>query len=185
LDSTRTELWSLIKRAQDGDEHCMSELITIHKGLVFTLIYRMINDYDMSHDLTQDTFIRVVINIRKVKNEKHFMAWMCTIARNVARDYLRKFKRQATISLEEIGESLGRSGIESTRRQVIIQDALCRLNERDRALLALSYFQGFNLSEVAKIMNISEKSIKVALFRARQRLRKELIGYEKELLSAY
>jgi RNA polymerase sigma factor (sigma-70 family) len=163
----------------------MSKIITIHKGLVFTLIYRMVNDYDMSRDLTQDTFIRIFMNIKKVKNEKHFRAWVFTIARNIARDYLRKIKRHPTVSLDEVSELAGPPEFEMTRRSMIIQDALSRLNERDQMLLTLSYFKGFNLREVADIMNISEKSIKVFLFRARQRLRKELKGYEDELMSVY
>jgi RNA polymerase sigma factor (sigma-70 family) len=185
LDSNHHDLSLLIKGAQDGDEQAMSELITIHKGLVFTLIYRMTNDYEMSQDLSQDTFIKAFLNIHKVKGEKHFRAWLCTIARNIARDYLRKLKRKPTISLEETNAPVAQSDIKNTRRQIIIQDALARLNEHDRMLLTLAYFQGFKLSEVAQATKVSEKSIKVRLFRARQRLRKELRGYEHELLSSY
>jgi RNA polymerase sigma factor (sigma-70 family) len=185
LNFSRSNLAHLIKRAQDNDERAMDELITIHKGLVFTFIYRMINDYEMSHDLTQDTFIRVFMNIRKVKSEQHFRPWILTIARNIARDYLRKIKRKPTVSLEEIREPMGQSGLEGTRRRVIIQEALGRLAEQDRMLITLSYFQELSLREVAHVLKISEKNIKVSLFRARRRLRKELIKYEHEILSSY
>jgi RNA polymerase sigma-70 factor (ECF subfamily) len=185
LNFSRNDLAHLIKRAQDGDEHAMDELITIHKGLVFTFIYRMINDYEMSHDLTQDTFIRVFMNIKKVKSEQHFRFWILTIARNIARDYFRKIKRQPTVSLEEIKEPIGQSGLENTRRSMIIQEALSRLAEQDRMLITLSYFQELSLYEVAQVLKISEKNIKVSLFRARRRLRKELMKYEHELLSSF
>ncbi len=161
----------------------MAELITMHKGLVFTFIYRMINDYEMSHDLTQDTFIRVFMNIKKVKNEEHFRPWIITIARNIARDYLRKIKRQPTVSLDDVDEPIGQSGLENTRRRVIIHEALSRLTEQDRMLITLSYFQGLALREIAQVLKRSDTNIKVALFRARQRLRKELSKHEQELLS--
>jgi RNA polymerase sigma-70 factor (ECF subfamily) len=180
----RNEIPCLIRSAQEGDEHAISKLITIHKGLVFTIIFRMINDYDVSQELTQETFIRVCLNIGRVKNEQHFRPWMCMIARNIVRDYFRKAKRNHTISLEEIGELRGRSNIEMTRRNMIIQDALMRLNERDRMLLTLTYYQGFSLAEVGEAMRMSEQNVKVCLHRARRRLRKELRGHEHEVLSA-
>ncbi len=185
MESDSNDITCLIKSAQDDDEHAMTELITIHKGLVFTIILRMVNDYDISQELTQETFIKLFLNIRKVKNEKHFRALLCTIARNIVRDYFRKAKRQRTISLEEIGEPIGQSGLGMTKRNMIIQDALGRLTERDRMILTLAYYQGFSLAEVAEIMKIPGKSIKVYLHRARKRLRKELEGYEDELMSAY
>jgi len=184
LSLDNNDISCLIKNAQDGDERAMTRLITIHKGLVFTIIFRMINDYDVSQELTQETFIRVCLNMIKVKNEKHFRAWTCVIARNIVRDYLRKTKRDRTISLEEIGEQGRRSDIEMTRRNMIIQDALGRLNERDRMLLTLAYYQGFSLAEVGEIMKMSEQNVKVCLHRARKRLRKELKGHEHEVLSA-
>ena len=178
------DIATLIERAQDGDEQAMTRLITIHKGLVFTVIYRMAGDYHMSEDLTQDTFVKAFMNIRKVKNEKHFRAWLCTIARNVTRDHFRREKRHPTVSLDAVGEQVGQSGLEMTRKRMIIQDALARLSERDRMLLTLAYYQGMKLAEVAEVMRLTEKNVKVCLHRARKRLRKELKGYEHELLPA-
>jgi len=184
LTSDSDDIATLIERAKHGDEYAMTRLITVHKGLVFTVIYRMVGDYYTSEDLTQDTFVKVFLNIKKVKNEKHFRAWICTIARNVARDYFRKEKRHPTVSLSEVGEQTGQSGLEMTRKSMIIQDALSRLSERDRMLLTLAYYEGMSLAEVAGIMRLTEKNVKVCLYRARKRLRKELKGYEHELLPA-
>lgn len=160
----------------------MTRLITLFKGLVFTVIYRMVNNYHISEDLTQDTFVRVFLHIKKVKNEKHFRAWICTIARNLVRDHFRREKRRPTVSLDEIGEQTGQSGLETTRKRMIIQDALARLSERDRLLLTLAYYQGMSLAEVGAVMKLNEKNVKVCLHRARKRLRKELKGHEHELL---
>lgn len=180
----RNEISCLIRSAQEGDERALTKLITIYKGLVFTIIFRMTSDYDVSQELTQETFIRVCLNIGRVKSEQHFRPWMCMIARNIVRDYFRKAKRNRTISLEEVGELGGRPHIEMTRRNMIIQDALGRLKERDRMLLILTYYQGFSLAEVGEVMKMSEQNVKVRLHRARKRLRIELRGHEHEVLSA-
>jgi RNA polymerase sigma-70 factor (ECF subfamily) len=161
----------------------MSELITIHKGLVFTIALRMTNDYHASEDLTQETFIKVFLNIKKVKNAEHFKPWICTITRNVVRDYFRKAKRKRTVSFEEVKDFHGHSNIENTKRSVIIQDALAKLVDRDRMLLTLTYFNGLSLRQVARAMKMSENNVKVCVHRARKRLRNHLEGYENELLS--
>ena len=183
MKSENDDLENLIQKAKDGDEQAMTRLITIHKALVFTIALRMTNDYDASQDLTQETFIKVFMNIRKVKSADHFKPWMCAIARNVVRDYFRKIKRAQTISFEQIKELHGHSDIEVTRRRVIIQDALARLAERDRMLLTLTYYQELSLREVAEVMSMTESNVKVCIHRARRRLRKQLEGYEHELLS--
>ena len=162
----------------------MTRLITIHKALVFTIVMRMTNDYDISQDLTQETFIKVFMNIRKVKSAEHFRPWMCTIARNSVRDYFRKVKRSSTISLESIKDFHGQSDTRQIRRRMIIQSALAQLTEKDRMILTLAYYQGMSHHEIAEAMKMKASNIKISIYRARKRLRKKLEGFENELLSA-
>jgi len=161
----------------------MTELITTHKALVFTIALRMTNDYEVSQDLTQETFVKMCRNINKVKNADHFKPWICAIARNVVRDHFRKAKKERNVPFEQIKEYHGYSNIEMTRRHIIIQDGLAKLAEKDRMLLTLTYYQGLNPVEVAKVMKMTEGNVRVCMHRARKRLRKHLTGYEHELLS--
>lgn len=184
MKSTNDDLENLVQSAKNGDEQAMTRLVTIHKALVFTIVLRMTNDHAASQDLTQETFIKVFMNMKKVKNAQHFRPWMCTIARNVTRDYFRKSKRRRTISLEEVKNVQGHSNLAVTRRRMIIQDALAKLAERDRMLLTLAYYEGFSLGEVAEVMKMTTSNVKISIHRARKRLRKHLEGYEHELLSA-
>jgi RNA polymerase sigma factor (sigma-70 family) len=173
----------LVTRAKDGDEEALSRLITIHKGLVYTVIYRMVNDADTSQDLTQETFIKAFLHIKRVKDYAHFRPWLCRIARNIVYDFFRKEKRHHTVSIHDVPEIAGQQGMEKTRKKVIIQNALSKLSERDRMLLTMAYYEGFTIAEAADVLEITEDNAKVALHRARQRLRKELRGHEDELLS--
>jgi RNA polymerase sigma factor (sigma-70 family) len=181
LDSKIDGLGCLIESAKNGDEQAMTRLITIHKGLVFTIILRMTNDYHTSEDLTQDTFIKAFMNIKRVKSGDHFRPWICTIARNIVRDYYRRTKNNPSLSFDQIKDYRGQSD-DSVRKRIVIQDALAKLAERDRMLLTLTYYQGFTLREVADVMKISENNVKVCIHRARKRLRKHLKGYENEFV---
>jgi RNA polymerase sigma factor (sigma-70 family) len=174
----------LVRRSQDGDEQAMSELITIHKVLVYTIIFRMVNDRELSKDLTQETFIRFFLKIDRVKYPEKTRAWICRIARNIVYDHFRKEKRKKTVSLDEIPESAGESNIKRKHKQMVIQDALQRLKERDRMLLTMVYYEGFSLADIADTMQMSTNNAKVCLHRARLRLRDELEVHKDELLSA-
>lgn len=173
----------LVKRAQAGDDLALSELITIHKRLVFTIIMRMVNDYHTSQDLTQDTFIKVCLNIHRVNDSNKFCAWICRIAKNIAYDHLRKEKRHRLVPLHEISEQVGENTMKHKRKSIIIQDALTRLSIKDRMLLSLAYLEGLALADVAEIMKIPLRNIRISVHRARVRLRRQLEGREDELMS--
>jgi RNA polymerase sigma factor (sigma-70 family) len=185
LRQNRDDISDLVKRAKGGDEQAMSELITTHKQLIYTVIYRMVKHMDTAMDLMQDTFIKAFLNIKRVKGSKHFRAWLCRIARNVTYDYFRKEKHASkSVSLEEVKDCIGTSDLKHKRQSMIIQDALGRLTDKDRMLLVLAYYEGFTHNEIGKTMNIPLRNVKVQVLRARLRLRKELEGREHELLSS-
>ncbi|HID31841.1 MAG TPA: sigma-70 family RNA polymerase sigma factor [bacterium (Candidatus Stahlbacteria)] len=169
----------LVRRARKGDETAITRLVGIYKGFVYTIAYRMVNDPDRAEDITQETFIRAFIKIDSLKDPGRFKTWLGKITRNLIYDHLRQERKEW---IEVVVTNPG-DGMASIRRRVIIQKALSRLREQDRMLLVLTYFKGLSLREVGKIMEIPEADIRVYIHRARRRLRKELKGYEEELLS--
>jgi len=183
LNKDWDDISGLVKQAQGGDESAMSELITTHKQLIYTITNRMVHNRDTAMDLTQDTFIKAFLNIKKVKSGRHFRAWLCRIARNVTYDHFRKVKHQKSVPLEEVEDYMGVDTTEQKHRSMIIQDALDRLTEKDRMLLTLAYYEGFTHDEISEALDIPTRNIKVQIHRARLRLRRELEGREHELLS--
>ncbi len=178
----KTDIVDLVKRCQNGDEKAMSEIITLHKQLVFTIAYRLLNDYDESLDICQETFIKLFQNIDKLKEPLKLKTWICSITRNLCYDRLRKerhLNKNAEITEIEQPEDYTKS----IRKRAIIHNALERLNPRDRLLLTLFYYEDFDIKEIAEIMKITPENVKISLSRARIRLREELRGYEDELLS--
>lgn len=137
----------------------------------------------MSLDVCQETFTKAFRNIDKLKDPVRIRSWLCSIARNLAYDHLRKRKKESNISIEDIKEISMPDSSTGIRKKLIVQEALARLSERDRLLLTLFYYQGFDIKETAVITGIKESNVKVSLSRARQKLRKELEGYENELMS--
>lgn len=174
-----SDLKSLVCASKNGDEEAIHKLITMYKNLIFTLIFRTLNDYDLSMDLCQETFIQAFLKINKLKDEEKFKPWLCKIALNLSRNELKKKER------ERIHRSffLRKERVEVLRKSIILNEALGKLNEKDRKILILHYYKGFTLKEISEISGLKEENLKMALSRARMKLRQKLEGQENELLS--
>ena len=89
----------VVALAQRGRESAYRELIRRYERPVFSLVYRMVRDRELSEDLTQDTFVKVLTHIEKYRSEFKFSSWLFKIANNITIDHLRR-RQVDTISIE-------------------------------------------------------------------------------------
>ena len=89
----------VVKLAQQGREAAFRELLRRYERPVFSLIFRMVRDREISEDLAQDTFIKVLNHIDRYRPEFKLSSWLFKIANNVAIDHLRK-RQLDTISID-------------------------------------------------------------------------------------
>src|SRR5690554_3503020 len=78
-----------------GDESALSELITRHKQRIYSFIYSKVFDRDVSEDIFQDTFIKVIKTLKKggYNEEGKFLPWVMRITHNLIIDHFRKNNR--------------------------------------------------------------------------------------------
>lgn len=136
---------------------------------------RMTSDTDLADDVLQDTYVRFLAADVPPMTTEQTMSYLYTIATRLVYDRWRRrsterrwWEREATAGAEgaALPEPLG------LRRDV--DAALTRLSPRDRALVWLAYAEGRSHREIAAILEVGEKSVRVMLFRARRRLAKVL-----------
>jgi RNA polymerase sigma-70 factor (ECF subfamily) len=82
----------LIKKLFTQNQDAFQEIYEIYKRLVEFVIYRIVKDKEAVKELVQDTFIKVWKNIHSFQIDSNFQAWILTIAKNCARDYLKTNK---------------------------------------------------------------------------------------------
>ena len=171
---------SSYRRFLDGDETGLVEIIRDYKdGLIFYL-NGYVNNIFTAEDLVEDTFVK--LGVRKPKyNEKKasFKTWLYTIARNVAKDYLRRNAKTVEVSLERLGElAHAEESLEQfylwEERKIEVHHALRKLKPQYQQVLWLTYFEEFSNKETAGIMKKSVHSIETLVYRARQALKSEL-----------
>ena len=85
----------LVSNYIKGDESALSVLITRHKQKIYSFIYSKVFDRDVTEDVFQDTFIKVIrtLKLGKYNEEGKFLPWVMRIAHNLVIDHFRKNNR--------------------------------------------------------------------------------------------
>ncbi|WP_288982079.1 sigma-70 family RNA polymerase sigma factor [uncultured Flavobacterium sp.] len=85
----------LVKNYISGDESALASLIERHQSKIYGFIYSKVNDRDLSDDIFQDTFIKVIktLKTKSYNEEGKFLPWVMRIAHNLVVDHFRKSKK--------------------------------------------------------------------------------------------
>ncbi len=150
-----------------------------YRGRVYRVILRLVQNPSDAEDLTQETFLKVRINLPHVKRRESVPSWLYRIATNTALDFLRKSasrRPKGTVQLPmenaEAVPSDTRSpsaALDTTESVSCVRDNADQLPEQYRVVLVLHDLEGVDLERVAEVMGSSVGATKVRLHRARKR----------------
>ena len=181
----------LIERARTGDEAAFGFLVDKYKGAVHALAYRKLGDYHEAEDITQEAFLRAYQNLSTLRDVRNFAGWLYVITANCCGMHWRK-KRQklnATVPLEDITDEQWDTlfAVKHTdlKERQSIQNAIATLPECDRTAITLYYMGGMSIKEIARFLGASAGAIKNRLYRARKRLKEELVEMMEREFAAH
>ena len=178
MQSSKITDQNLVTQYIQGNEACLEMLINRHKDRIFTTIILIVKDSYIAEDLFQETFIKIIKNLKKGKynEEGKFLPWAIRIARNMAIDYFRKMKRMPTITGSD-GEDVFRKiklAVDNREEEMIrneketmVRDVISRLPEEQRQVLILRHYGDLSFKEIAAMTGVS---INTALGRMRYAL---------------
>ena len=150
----------LATRLQRRDPQALAELYDKYGRIAFALIVRIVRDRGIAEDLTQETFLRVWNRMAGFDAQRGALgAWVLTVARNRAIDYLRSVDgrtRQNAIELSAtetpaVFVDLEANLINGDRARQL-KSAFEKLNEKQRMVIELAYFEGLSQTEMAERM---------------------------------
>ena len=173
-------------KVKEGDLGKLGLLFERYKKPLYGFFYGLTKNGELSEDLVQNVFFRILKYRYLFRGEGDFKTWMFHIARNVNNDHYRKNKLNAKDSLEQWQERLGTDENRSTEIQndeelQILSMAMDRLPVDKREILLLSKFQDKKYKEIGEILGCSEGAVKVKVFRALQELKEVYRKLEKQL----
>lgn len=143
---------------------------------VLRMAYSYVKDYDTAEDIFQEVFIKVNANLEGFRGESSLKTWLLRITVNTCKDYLKSaYTRKVTLFSEEEENNIPAADameeIERKQDGEQIRKALLLLPEKYREVLACLYFEERSVAETAKVLKLSEGTVKSRLSRARDKFR--------------
>ncbi len=152
-----------------------------HKDRVHSYAVWMLKDAEDARDVAQDALIRLWTNRDAVRSDS-VKSWLLTTVHNLSIDRMRRRKTRAEADVADLTTIVDdtRPGPEQAARggEVgrIIGKALTTLSNRDRSMVLMREVHGLSYNEIAENVELPLGTVKAALHRARERLRRELVG---------
>jgi len=177
----------LVQRAQHGDKEAFEVLVRKHQGRVFAVAGGILHSREDVEDIAQQVFLKAYFSIKRFDQRAAFSTWLYKITVNECWDLLRKRKVRPLTYEADLNEQQVHAyqsqedGSEDAldvserleAREQLDQWLEC-LDEKDRTMLVLKEVQGFTVEEIAGIMGLNGNTVKVRLFRARQRVAEKI-----------
>lgn len=169
-------------RFLEGDESALEEIVSQYRLGLQNYINLIVNNFSVAEDLTEETFVKLLLKKPKNKGTASFKTWLYTIGRNTAIDWLRKNPQGRELSIDEIfnieieEENFLQLYIKDEEKRAV-HDALNSINPDYKNVLTLFYFEDFSIEEISRILKKSKKGTSVLLHRAKKSLKAKL---EKE-----
>jgi len=171
----------LIIRAKGGDKDAFGEIYNLFLKQIFRYIYFSTRNYELAQDLTQNTFFKAWRALPSISVYRgSFKAFLFTIARNLVIDWSRSKKELPLETIENFPsfEDPQEDLIRKEARVVVLQ-ALSRLEEDEKQLITLRFFEEFEYGEIAKVVGKKEGTVRVTTHRILKKL-KNYIKYKYE-----
>src|SRR5277367_1358613 len=185
VDHKNSEEAALVRRVQARDELAFREIVDRYQSKVFSIIYGVLRNHNDAEDIAQQVFSKVYFSIRNFDFRSSLLTWIYKITVNECYDYLRK-KRVRKLVYESDFSEEDAQRMEASDPAVdpaapmdkqlaqrdLVTKLLSKVSAEDRSLIMLKEVEGHSVEELAQMTGLNENTIKVKLFRTRQKLLK-------------
>src|SRR3954467_6096023 len=183
LDHRSSDEAALVRRIQAKDELAFREIVDRYQAKVFSIIYGILRNRNDAEDIAQQVFAKIYFSIKNFDFRSSLLTWIYKITVNECYDYLRKkrvrklvyesdFSSDETLRMEHSEPATDQTPGADQRlaQHDLILKLLAKISEEDRSLILLKEVEGHSVEELSEMTGMNENTIKVKLFRARQKL---------------
>ena len=179
----------LLRRARNGDAEAFEALLTPLENRIWRICWHYTGNRENAEDCGQETMVRIWRSLENYRGECALESWVYRIAANCCMDFLRKKKRDQSVSMEPLKEQGFDPADPSpgTEEQVVaadeqkrLREAITQLPEDQREALIMTQLEKVPYEEAARLLGVSEGTVKSRANRAKARL-KEILSEDREL----
>jgi RNA polymerase sigma-70 factor (ECF subfamily) len=154
----------LVIRAQAGDADAFGRLYVQLYNPICKFLIDMVGNEGVGCELTQETFLRAWLALPKLRDVTAFVSWLYQIAKNIAYDYLRRYRNVRLEGSYEELESIESVSVAGPEEEIEakehLMEALAHIKWKYRACLLLYHKENYSISQIASLVGIQESSVK-------------------------
>jgi RNA polymerase sigma-70 factor (ECF subfamily) len=184
----------LVRLYLEGDEKAFEKLLHRHKRKVWSHIYLMVRDREITEDLFQEAFIKVVHTLKtgKYNEEGKFLPWVMRIAHNLVIDHFRRNKKMPMVRSNDdhdVFATVAQPGKNVEQRMVNLQidddvrKLIDHLPEEQREVVVMRTYLGMSFKDIAEQTDVSINTalgrMRYALINMRKMIRKHDIALDR------
>ncbi|WP_330949040.1 sigma-70 family RNA polymerase sigma factor [Virgibacillus sp. MG-45] len=166
---------NLVRKAQKGNDKAFLSLFQEYEQDIYRIAFVYVKNQSDALDVVQETAYRSFKTIKYLKEPKYFKTWLLRIAINCSFDLLRKQKKVVQLK-PEFERNLSGDINENTDLKVTVQDLIEGLNEEEKSVVILRFYEGLTFKEISETLTIPLGTAKTILYRALDKLRTKLKG---------
>jgi len=160
---------NLVKSYIEGNEFSLEILIKRHQQRLYSFIYSKIQDRDITEDVFQDTFIKVIRTLKKgnYNEEGKFLPWVMRISHNLVIDHFRKSNRMPTFKNTDefdIFSVLGDGSLNAEKKIIQeqiysdVRDLVKELPEEQKEVLIMRMYKDMSFKEISENTGVSNNT---------------------------
>ena len=172
----------LLESARKGDREAFRLLVEKNSRRLYSLAWRIVGNEQYAEDVVQESFVKAYRQLQQFDGRSKVSTWLYRITTNTAIDMQRKMKRQQALSLDDENAVIDivddsntpemQQHQQSIKKQT--EKAMQQLSSQERTAFILKHHDGHSIEEISKILQLSESSVKQAIFRSVKKLRLSL-----------
>ncbi len=162
-----------------GDRQAFDRLYEAYKDTLLRMACLVSGSMDDAEDIVQETFVKCYLNIGSLREPAGFRSWLYQILYRTAYVYAKKKKREipdehAGIQADDTNGITSLDYVLQSETQRMVHSAVHSLQFKQRAVVVLFYYNDLPVKEIARILGITEGTVKSRLFTARKKLGERL-----------
>ena len=186
---TALEEREIIHRVLEGDTQAFERLVAENEKKVYALALKMVGNEEDALDMAQESFLKAFSNLMGFRGDSRFSVWLYRLTYNICIDFIRKRKRTQTFALtytdedgepaelEIADETTDPAAIMATNQlRRVLGECVDALPPHHKEIIVMREITGLSYQDIARVLGISEGTVKSRLARARRKLAQLLRG---------
>lgn len=176
----KTNLEKYVLKAQKGNKRAMERIVKETSDYIYYYCLTLLCDEDKALEAVQDIYVILLTKINTIEKPEAFLGWLKVVTSNYCKNKLSR--KVNTVSIEDYENLIFEDDVQISPQESIEKDEICNeiilavkdLPDYQKECVLMYYYHQFSISEIAKILEIKEGTVKSRLFNARKTIKSRL-----------